>query len=90
MATGQTLSRTIMTSTCTTVVVIMLLFFGGESLRPFSLTMLFGMFFGTYSTIYIAGPVLLLFREKVERALVAEAEADAATMAEPEARSPQD
>lgn len=56
---NQTLSRTILTTVSTTLVVIALLIFGGEALRDFSLTLLIGIVFGIYSTIYIATPVLL-------------------------------
>lgn len=56
---NETLSRTILTTVSTTLVVIALLLFGGEALRDFSLTLLIGIVFGIYSTIYIATPVLL-------------------------------
>ena len=50
----QTLSRTIMTSATTLIVVIALFFFGGPSLHNFSLALLVGIGFGTYSSIFIA------------------------------------
>lgn len=56
---NETLSRTILTTVSTALVVIALLLFGGEALRDFSLTLLIGIIFGIYSTIYIATPVLL-------------------------------
>ena len=50
----QTLSRTIMTSATTLIVVIALFFFGGSSIHNFSLALLVGIGFGTYSSIFIA------------------------------------
>ena len=50
----QTLSRTIMTSLTTLLVVIALFFFGGPSIHNFSLALLIGIGFGTYSSIFIA------------------------------------
>jgi len=56
---NQTLSRTIMTSFLTLSVVLSLLFFGGESLRGFSLALSIGIIIGTYSSIYVAGSLAL-------------------------------
>ena len=50
----QTLSRTIITSVTTLVVVIALFFFGGPSIHNFSLALLVGIGFGTYSSIFVA------------------------------------
>lgn len=62
---NETLRRTLLTSFATSLVVVALLLFGGESLRTLSLALLVGIVFGTYSSIYIASPVMLLFyREK--------------------------
>jgi preprotein translocase subunit SecF len=58
---NQTLRRTILTSFATLLTVAAIFIFGGESLRVFSLTMLIGIFVGTYSSIYIASPVMLAF-----------------------------
>ncbi len=55
----QTLLRTIATSVSTAMALIALLIFGGPSLGGFALVMLIGVFVGTYSSIYIAGPVLI-------------------------------
>jgi SecD/SecF fusion protein len=63
-AIGQTLSRTIMTSLVTLLVVLILLFFGGEVLRGFSFALAIGIIFGTYSSIFIAAPVVLDFSKK--------------------------
>jgi SecD/SecF fusion protein len=56
---NQTLSRTIITSFTTFLVMIIMYIFGGEGVRGFSFVMLFGIFFGTYSSIAIASPLLL-------------------------------
>ncbi|MEW6040161.1 MAG: protein translocase subunit SecF [Elusimicrobiota bacterium] len=54
----QTLSRTIITSFCTELVVLTIFLFGGEVIHNFSLALLFGMITGTYSTIFIASPIV--------------------------------
>ncbi|MDR3211350.1 MAG: protein translocase subunit SecD [Planctomycetota bacterium] len=58
---NQTLSRTIITSATTLFVVLTLLFFGGDVLRGFSYTLLVGVLVGTYSSIFIASPILVEF-----------------------------
>jgi preprotein translocase subunit SecF len=55
-----TLSRTIMTSLTVILVLISLFFLGGEVIHNFSIVLLFGVFFGTYSSIFIASPMALL------------------------------
>jgi preprotein translocase subunit SecF len=55
-----TLSRTIMTSLTVLLVLISLFFLGGEIIHNFSLVLLFGVFFGTYSSIFIASPAALM------------------------------
>jgi preprotein translocase subunit SecF len=57
---NQTLRRTILTSFATSLVVLSLITLGGEALRDLSLALLIGMIFGTYSSIYIASPIMLL------------------------------
>ncbi|KKP36021.1 MAG: Protein translocase subunit SecF [candidate division TM6 bacterium GW2011_GWF2_32_72] len=59
---NQTLRRTVLTSFATSLVVISLIIFGGETLRPMSIALMLGIVFGTYSSIYIASPVMLLVR----------------------------
>ncbi|MEX2693719.1 protein translocase subunit SecDF [Rhizobium mongolense] len=59
---NQTLSRTILTSATTLLALLALYLFGGEVIRSFALVMLFGVAVGTFSSIYIAAPVLILFR----------------------------
>ena len=62
VAINQTLSRSIITNLTVFCTVACLYFFGGPVLRPFSFVLLVGAIVGTYSTIYIASPVLLLWR----------------------------
>ena len=54
------LSRTIITSVTTLLALISIYLFGGEILKGFSLAMIIGVIFGTYSSIYIANPILKL------------------------------
>ena len=56
---NETLSRTLITSITTLLALLSIFFFGGESLKGFSLAMIFGVIFGTYSSIYIANTVLV-------------------------------
>jgi len=56
---NETLSRTIITSVTTLLALVSIYLFGGEILRGFSLAMIMGVVFGTYSSIYIANPVLV-------------------------------
>jgi preprotein translocase subunit SecF len=58
---GQTMRRTLLTSLTTSLTVGSMFIFGGEALRDFSLALLVGIVFGTYSSIYIASPVMMLF-----------------------------
>jgi len=60
-AINNTLSRTVMTSTTTLVVVLTLFLAGGEVLRGFSFALLVGVLVGTYSSVFIASPVVLDF-----------------------------
>jgi len=60
-ALNQTLSRTIMTSFMTMLVVLALLFFGGESLFSFSLALCIGIAVGTYSSIFVASAMAIMF-----------------------------
>jgi len=56
---NETLSRTLITSITTLLALLSIFFFGGEVLKGFSLAMIFGVLFGTYSSIYIANTVLV-------------------------------
>ena len=56
---NETLSRTIITSITTLLALVSIYVFGGEILKGFSFAMILGVFFGTYSSIYIACPLLV-------------------------------
>ena len=56
---NETLSRTIITSVTTLLALVSIYIFGGEILKGFSLAMILGVIFGTYSSIYIANPILI-------------------------------
>lgn len=62
IAVNETLSRTTLTAVTTILALLALVLFGGEVIRSFTLAMLFGVVFGTYSSIFIAAPLLILFR----------------------------
>ena len=59
---NETLSRTIITSATTLLALLAIYFFGGEILKGFSLAMILGVVFGTYSSIFIANPILVSLR----------------------------
>lgn len=61
---NATLRRTLLTSLALTLTVLAMLFLGGEALRDFSLALLVGIVFGTYSSIYIASPIMMLLYKK--------------------------
>jgi SecD/SecF fusion protein len=60
-AINQTLSRTIMTSLTVFLTILILFIFGGEVTRGFAFAMLIGVITGTYSSIFVAAPVLVDF-----------------------------
>jgi SecD/SecF fusion protein len=83
---NQTLSRTILTSTVTLIPILCLFFFGGAVLRDFSLAIIIGVVVGTYSSIFIASPIVLWWtraRGGRESALRREITEKAATAANP-------
>ena len=59
LSVNETLSRTVMTSVTTLLALISLAVFGGEVLRGFTLAMIWGIVIGTYSSIFVASPLLL-------------------------------
>jgi len=61
---NETLSRTILTVSTTALAVLSLLIFGGEVLRGFSIAMLWGIVVGTYSSLFIAAPLLYYIQPK--------------------------
>ena len=60
---NQTLSRTMLASLTVWLVVLVLYIFGGEGVHLFAFVMVVGVIVGTYSSIYIASPLLLIFGE---------------------------
>ncbi|MGI9353220.1 MAG: protein translocase subunit SecD [Rhizobiaceae bacterium] len=62
MSINQMLSRTILTSVTTLLALFSLYFLGGEVLASFTFAMIFGVFVGTYSSIFVAAPLLILFK----------------------------
>lgn len=54
---NQTLARTINTGSATLLVLLVTFFYGGESIRSFSLAMILGIVFGTFSSIFVAAPI---------------------------------
>ena len=61
------LSRTLITSLTTLVAVLVLMIWGGEVNRGFTITLLIGIVVGTYSSIFIASPVLFYGQQRAER-----------------------
>src|SRR5256714_920386 len=83
---NQTLSRTILTSTVTLIPILCLFFFGGAVLRDFSLAIIVGVAVGTYSSIFIASPIVLWWsrsRGRCAAALRREVTEKATTAANP-------
>jgi len=78
---NATLSRTVITGVSTFLVLIALALFGGEVIKGFSYAMLFGLVIGTYSSVFIAAPILVYLGLK-EGALAAPAEGKIAQPAE--------
>jgi preprotein translocase SecF subunit len=64
---NETLPRTVMTGTTTLATLLALLIFGGEVIRPFAWVLTFGIIVGTFSSIFVAGPVLLWIERKWPR-----------------------
>ena len=77
LALNETLSRTILTVSTVALAVLSLLFFGGEVLKGFSIAMLWGIVIGTYSSLFIAAPVLYYVQPN-RRAIAKDAERPAA------------
>ena len=60
---NQVFVRSMYTSITTTISVLMLLLFGGETLRTFSMALFIGMIFGTYSSVFLASPLVYMMRK---------------------------
>lgn len=80
---NQTLSRTVLTSGATMLVVVALFFLGGEVLHTFALTLMIGIIIGTYSSIYVAAPIVVIWRQIAGRRKLA-----AVPVAKPTAPAP--
>lgn len=61
---NYTLRRTMLLSVSTGLPVLVMLIFGGEALYDFSLALLIGIFFGTYSSVFVASPIMMLLQPK--------------------------
>lgn len=68
---NQTLSRTILTSGATMLVVVALFFLGGEVLHTFALTLIIGIVVGTYSSIYVAAAIVVIWKDFKNRGKLA-------------------
>jgi SecD/SecF fusion protein len=66
-AVNQTLGRTILTSGTVLMVTLILYIWGGQEIHPFAFAMLIGLISGTYSTVYIAAPLVLFLRKPTAR-----------------------
>ncbi|KKR67841.1 MAG: Protein translocase subunit SecF, partial [Parcubacteria group bacterium GW2011_GWF1_40_6] len=60
---NQTFVRSMNTSATTIFTLLALYFFGGESTKIFALVLSIGIFFGTYSSVFLASPILILMEE---------------------------
>jgi preprotein translocase subunit SecF len=85
---NETLPRSILTHATTLAATLALLFFAGEVIRPFAWVMAFGIFTGTFSSIYVASPVLLWIERKWPRRTSAFQTSSTATRTSPTRRSP--
>ncbi len=63
-AINSTLSRTLKTSMTTLLALISIYLFGGEILKGFSFALIWGVLIGTYSSIFVAAPILVYFKVK--------------------------
>jgi preprotein translocase subunit SecF len=63
---NETLSRTLLTTGTVLLVLFAMLFFAGATLRPFAFTLIVGFITGTYSSIYIASPIVLLWSNRAK------------------------
>ncbi len=67
---NEVLSRTIVTTTTVFLVVLALVFFGGVVIRDFALAMLLGVIIGTYSSVFVASPIVYLWRKEAKKVAV--------------------
>jgi len=64
---NQTLTRSLSTGTCTLLVLLSIFLFGGETLKYFSLTLIVGIIVGTYSSLFLATPLLVIWLKSRKR-----------------------
>ena len=67
LSVNEVLSRTIITSSTVFLVVVALFFFGGVVLEDFALAMILGVLVGTYSSVFVASPIIFAWRKEVKR-----------------------
>lgn len=79
---NETLPRSVLTHATVLAATLALLLFAGEVIRPFSWIMAFGVFTGTFSSIYVAGPILLWIERKWPRAAATESKGTSRALAE--------
>jgi preprotein translocase SecF subunit len=79
---NETLPRSVLTHATVLAATLALLVFAGEVIRPFSWIMAFGVFTGTFSSIYVAGPILLYIEHKWPRKTTTESKGTARALAE--------
>jgi SecD/SecF fusion protein len=70
LSVNEVLSRTIITSSTVFLVVVALFFFGGVVLRDFALAMILGVLVGTYSSVFVASPIVYAWRKETKRVVV--------------------
>ena len=87
---NETLPRSVLTHATTLAATLALLFFAGEVIRPFAWIMAFGIFTGTFSSIYVAGALLLWIERKWPRSASGQGKGAARAMAEERRRSTQE
>lgn len=75
-AINNTLSRTFSTTFTTIIVLIAIFIFGGETIRGFVFAMLFGIMFGTYSSVFIASPIIYELYKRKNKGVLAETETE--------------
>jgi preprotein translocase subunit SecF len=80
---NSVLPRTLLTSVSTMIALLSLYIFGGEVIRGFTFAMIWGVVIGTYSSIFIAAPVIILLGTERDAKKAAEAAGKAAVAAKP-------
>ncbi|MDH3742316.1 MAG: protein translocase subunit SecF [Hyphomicrobiales bacterium] len=83
MSLNQMLPRTVLTSLSTLLALLALYIFGGEVIRGFTFAMIWGVFIGTYSSIFVAAPVLIYMGARIDQSSGPKAEEDAVEPATP-------